>query len=309
MNLTNLFWSGMDDDRKQHVEKEKGKVGNLRAGDSGVMSRGGDITGGCHRRAYVRTFLGLETEVPEPNNLLMFELGKANEVIWIDKLKRSWPGLIKQEEEIPIKWVTSNGVNVTGRPDIVLCKADGTPMLGIEHKAICSLWTARDATFDNSPKTKHLIQAAHYAWKLDIPYRLVYTQYTNFATPDWAGKMFPPDHPLVETNEKGKPKHVHPHITVYEVGFTASGGIQYRPEGSNEWTNTPWSTADIERYYEYVAALRDRKVLGPRPVGVKANGKEAGYSDCSYCPLVDICDKHENKWEAWHEAVKKKCSK
>ena len=309
MNLTALFWDGIVSDRKEHVSKERDKIGNLRAGDSGVMVRGGDVSGGCHRRAYVRTFLGLETEAPEQNNLLMFELGKANEVVWLDKLKRSWPGLIKQEEEIPIKWNTSNGVNVTGRPDMVLCKADGTPMLGIEHKAICSLWTARDATFDNSPKTKHLLQAAHYAWKLNIPYRLVYTQYTNFATPDWSGKMFPPNHPLVEVNDKGKPKHVHPHITVYEIGFGKGNVIQYRLEGSNEWTTTPWSPADIERYYEFVSSMPENKVLGSRPATMKANGKDAGYSDCNYCPLREICDNHENKWEKWNDEVKKFCVK
>lgn len=307
MQLTNLFWDGIADDRKEHVSKEAGKVGTLRAGDSGVMSKGGDVVGGCHRRSYVRSFLGLETELPQRDNLLMFELGKANESIWMDKLRRTWPGTIKQEEEIPIKWSTSK-MPVSGRPDIVLCDANGQPKLGIEHKAICSLWTARDVSFELTPKTKHLIQAAHYGWQLAVPYRLVYTQYTNFALPDWAHKMFPAGHPLVELSDKGKPKHIKPHITVYEVGFGKGDVIQYRLEGESRWTVTPWSTTDIQRYYEFVSSMEEKKVLGSRPTAMKSDGSQAGYSDCAYCPLQEICDKYENKWEEWNEQVKKICA-
>lgn len=309
MNLTQLFWSGIADDREKHTAGEVAKLGNLRAGDSGGMTRGGDVIGGCHRRAYLRSVLGIEAEIPDAESLLMFEIGKANELVWVDKLKRSWPGLIKQEEEIPIKWTTTSGVNVTGRPDIVLCKADGTPMLGIEHKAICSLWTARDVSFELTPKLKHLMQAAHYAWQLNVPYRLVYTQYVNYAIPgDWAAKMFPPSNPLVEVNDKGAPKHVRPHVTIYEIGFDATGLIQYRLESAPVWTKTRWSVSDIERYYEFVSAMKERKALGPRPTPVKADGKKAGYSDCSYCPLSDVCDKHENNWEKWHDEVKNRCA-
>jgi len=305
-NLTALFWSGMDEDRKEHISGEATKLGNLRAGDSGGMTKTGDVIGGCHRRAYLRSFTGLEVDPPDADSLIMFELGKANELIWLDKLRRSWPGTIKQEEEIPIKWTTSTGVNVTGRPDTVLCDSAGKPKLGIEHKAICSIWTARDVSFEMTPKLKHLMQAAHYMWKLDIPYRLVYTQYVNFAIgADWMAKMFPASHPLVEPNEKGQPKHVMPHTTVYEIAFTKEGLIQYRLENTPAWTTTKWGRDDIERYYEFVSAMQERKALGPRPSPVKADGKKASYSDCSYCPLVDICDKYENQWEKWHDAVKK----
>lgn len=310
MNLTNLFWDGIYKDREEHEDGEKKKLGNLRAGDTGVMTRQGDIVGACPRRAYVRSFLGLESEPPERENLLMFELGKANELIWVDKLKKSWPGTIKQEEEIPIKWTTKSGTNVTGRPDVVLCDAGGNPKIGIEHKAVCSLWTARDVSFELVPKTKHLFQAAHYAWKLGIPYYLVYTQYTNYAIPgDWAAKMFPVGHPLVELSDKGKPKHVRPHVTIYNVGITKEGYIRYGMEGEAEWITTPWSVEDIERYYEFVVAIKERKVLGARPLTKKVNGDKAGYSDCNYCPLKETCDNYENNWEGWNEEVKKQCVK
>jgi len=303
-NLGSLFWSGIADDRAGHMAGEAAKLGNLRAGDSGAMTKQGDVVGGCPRRAYVRSMLGIEAEVPEQNNLLMFEVGKANEVIWLDKLKRSWPGLIKQEEEIPISWTTGNGTKVTGRPDIVLCNAEGKPLLGIEHKAVCSLWTARDVTFEGTPKLKHLLQAAHYMWKLNVPYRLVYTQYVQYSFPDWAAKMFPAKHPAISLNDKGQPKAVLPHITIYELAFDKAGLIQYRIEGETRWTTAAVGRDDIERYYEFASVMAERKALGPRPAPVKADGSKAGYSDCNYCPLVDVCNSYENKWEKWHDEIK-----
>lgn len=303
MNLEELFWLGIQADRKQHEEKEESKIGTLRAGDSGVMLPTGDIIGSCHRRSYVRSFLGIESEPPEQSNLLMFELGKANEVIWEDKLRKSWPGTIKKEEEIPTRWTTANNTPVTGRPDMVLCDAAGNPKIGIEHKAICSLWTARDVSFEMVPKTKHLFQAAHYAWQLNIPYHIVYSQYTNYAIPDWAYKMFPAGHPLVEVSDKGKPKHVKPHLSIFEVAFSREKRIMFR--GGNQWITTPWGIPDIERFYNFIEGLKDRQVLGPRPVNYKANGKAGSYSDCDYCPLQQICDNHENQWEKWNDEVQR----
>ena len=312
VNLRELWLKGLANDRAEHAAGEKAKVGNLRAGDSGAMSRQGDIIGGCPRRAYVRTQLGLEVESPEPSNLLMFELGKANEVVWVDKLKRSWEGTIRCEEEIPIAWSTRSGMRVTGRPDIVLCDKAGKPVLGIEHKAICSVWTAKSATFGNQPKVKHVVQAAHYAWQLRIPYRLVYTQYVNYAVPQWAGRMFASKPEHVELNDKGEVKHVKPHETVYEIHISDEGQVLYRlepPVGGDDsdhpYTATPVNVADIERFYEYTSQMHERKVLGQRPKSVNIDGSKAGYDECSYCPLSEVCNKHENSWDRWIENVRR----
>lgn len=312
MNLRDLWKNGLAHDRQQHAEGEASKIGNLRAGDSGAMLKNGDIIGGCPRRAYVRTQLGLEVEPPEASNLIMFELGKANELIWVDKLKRVWKGTIRCEEEIPIAWSTSSGARVTGRPDVVLCDEAGRPVLGIEHKAVCSVWTAKSVSFEVQPKVKHVVQAAHYAWQLRIPYRLVYTQYVNYAVPQWAGRMFGSRPDLVETNDKGEIKHVKPHETIYEISFDDKGQVLYRlelPEGAADsdhpYTTTILNVADIERYYEYVAQMHQRKVLGQRPLSVKLTGQKAGYDECSYCPLFEQCEKHEDSWERWIENVQR----
>lgn len=311
ISLTRLWHAGLASDREEHLAGEKAKLGNLRAGDSGAMSRQGDVIGGCPRRAYVRTQLGIEVDPPTVDRTIMFELGKANETIWVDKLKRVWSGTIKQEEEIPISWSTTNGTRVTGRPDVVLCDDKGKPVLGIEHKAACSIWTSRDVSFELNPKTKHMLQAVHYAWQLKVPYRLVYTQYVDYAMPDFAKKFFPLGDPRIALNDKGQPKAVLPHETIYEIDVApTTGKVRYRPE-SRDGNDTPWATAiftveDIVRFYEFVSTMAENKTLGPRPVSLKPDGSKMSYSECNYCPLKDICDKNEHSWEKWNDAVKNK---
>lgn len=310
ISLTKLWHAGLASDREEHLAGEKAKLGNLRAGDSGAMSRQGDVIGGCPRRAYVRTQLGIEVDPPTVDRTIMFELGKANETIWVDKLKRVWSGTIKQEEEIPISWSTSNGTRVTGRPDVVLCDDKGRPVLGIEHKAACSIWTSREVSFELTPKTKHLLQAVHYAWQLKVPYRLVYTQYVDYAMPDFAKKFFPLGDPRIALNDKGQPKAVLPHETIYEIDVALdTGEVRYRLE-PRDGADAPWATAiftteDIVRFYEFVSTMADNKTLGPRPASLKPTGAKMSYSECNYCPLKDICDKSEHSWEKWNDAVKK----
>lgn len=309
IRLTKLWEDGLAHDRNQHVEGEKSKLGNLRAGDSGAMSRQGDFIGGCPRRAYVRTQLGIEVDPPSRDRTIMFELGKANETIWVDKLKRVWQGSIKQEEEIPISWSTSNGTRVTGRPDVVLCDDKGKPVLGIEHKAACSIWTSRDVSFEGNPKTKHMLQAVHYAWQLKVPYRLVYTQYVDYAMPDFAKKFFNPEDPRISVNDKGQPKAVLPHETIYEIEVSPNTGqVRYKPEQAPDstWTTAIFTTEDITRFYEFVSTMAQNKTLGPRPKSLKPSGAKMSYDECGYCPLKDICDKYENSWEKWNDAVKNK---
>jgi len=305
MKIAELWQQGMQNDRDQHLAKEQAKLGNLRAGDSGAMLQNGDVIGGCHRRAYVRTQLGIEVDPPSPSTSIMFELGKANESIWVDKLSRSWKGKIKQEEEIPIKWSTSHGVNVTGRPDVVLCDENEKPVIGLELKAACSLWTSREVSFEREPKTKHILQATHYAWQLNIPYRLVYSQYVNYAMPDFAKKFFPTDDVRVDLNDKGQVKAILPHHTIFEINVTPSL-VFYRMEGQDGgWSSTNFGYEDIQRYYEFVAIMDKKETLGPRPKSVKPNGKPMSYDECNYCPLLEHCNKYEHSFKEWTNAIKR----
>jgi hypothetical protein len=321
MNITKRLQQGRQLDREQHKQKEVLKVGTLRAGNTGMMSGTGDFAGACPRTVHLRQ-LGYELEVPDDSKMIMFQMGIANEsVVFKDLMHTSGPEeVILQEEEIPISWLTSNGTKVTGRPDMVLCsKKDGQtiPFLGIEIKSIASVWTSREVLFEGQPKLPHLLQSAHYSWKLGVPFRLVYKQYSNQAVPGWAGKLFPkqgePHSQHISYNEKGDIKYIEPFEIAYELEWDSSSRkyLRYRREigeGEKEldWTRTLISQQDVERFYEFVANMQETKVLGVRPMTIDAQGNEKNYSNCGYCPLKDTCDKHESKgYDKWMAAVLK----
>jgi hypothetical protein len=321
MNITKRLQQGRQLDREQHKQKEVLKVGTLRAGNTGMMSSTGDFAGACPRTVHLRQ-LGYELEVPDDSKMIMFQMGIANEsVVFKDLMHTSGPQeVILQEEEIPISWLTSNGTKVTGRPDMVLCnKKDGQtiPFLGIEIKSIASVWTSREVLFEGQPKLPHLLQAAHYSWKLGVPFRLIYKQYSNQAVPGWAGKLFPkqgePHSQHISYNEKGDIKYIEPFEIAYELEWDSSSRkyLRYRREiaiedGEQEldWTRTLISQQDVERFYEFVSQMGTTKVLGVRPMTIDAQGNEKNYSNCGYCPLKDTCDKHESKgYDKWMTAV------
>jgi hypothetical protein len=308
--------------RAKHVAEEKTKLGNLRAGNSGAMSPEGEVVGACHRRAHLRQ-LGIEVEEPTDSNLLMFQMGTANEdLVYNDLMQtKSENEIILRETEIPVRWLTSNGTKVTGRPDMVICERgeDGVtrPKFGIELKSIASVWTTKDVLFDNTPKTEHLIQASHYAWKLGVPFLLMYKQYTNQVVPSWAGKMFPrrgeANSEHVEYNDKGDVKYIKPFEIVYQVEADKNGRIKYRREtedGSVEWVRTLVRVDDIQRFYEFVSTMPETKDLGPRPLALTPTGDKKNYSPCTYCPLKATCDKSEAKgYNPWLEAVQQEVEK
>ena len=141
--------------KKQDTKAEAEKVGRLRAGNSGLYIREADqMIGSCPRKTRLRMD-GINSDQFEDlgTKPLMFQAGLANEDQWDKVLEAGWVqgrgGTLKREEEIGIKWETRSGISVTGRPDIVLCDSEENPVMGIELKMVCSLWTARDVLRSN----------------------------------------------------------------------------------------------------------------------------------------------------------------
>jgi hypothetical protein len=70
-----------------------------------------------------------------------------------------------------------------------------------------------------------------------------------------------------------------------------------------EWTSTPITQAGIVAYYEAVVKQQVEKKLAPRPQVLKADGSEGNFKACDYCPLKEICDNAETKYERWVSMV------
>lgn len=323
--------------RKEHLTSEAAKQGNLRAGNSGIMAEDGSIAGSCARLAHLRQ-LGIELEPPDDSLLIMFQVGNANEDLIDHDLKQTAvPGeVIRREEEIPIAWNTLNGTLVTGRPDVVLgseviCADERggggiqfLPELVLELKSVASVWTTRSVLVDREPKLAHLIQAAHYMWKLgNIPGRLIYKQYSIQEIPAWeetkdgvkkAGwgrRLFEKadaDARKYIDMEKGR---IRPYEIVYDLVLAEDGSLRYKQEEHDTtWTDTIVSVKDIERFYEFVSEMGPEKKLGPLPVTIGADGSSKRYTNCSYCPLNATCQaakkvKGPGQYASWLDAVHK----
>lgn len=329
MIIRDLLDSGVRNAQSQHTLAEQTKLGILRAGNSGVLTSSGHVLSSCPRQARLR-LEGIVIEYPDPYRELMFEAGRTNEDSWAIKLKNMWPGIVKQEEEIGIKWHTKSGRPVTGRPDMVLCDSKGNPELGLELKLVCSLWTARDVLLENRPKYNHLIQAAHYSAKLKVPFQLWYSSRVDYAVNEMCARLCPkmgePRSKYIEyaPYEKVVSKNGNPYskritwaeyeasrgtgnkniyagplkITPFEAGFhlewTEEGYLTYTSvdnlDGKGEIVETDITIEGIEAFYNLVDRMDLTDDLGPRPLTLKGDGQKAGYSICDFCSLKPLCD-------------------
>ena len=314
-------------ERQGHIDKEQNKIGVLRAGSTGIMSSEGEFAGACPRVSLLRS-KGFEVDPPKDEAFIMFELGYANEDVILKQLQTTLsPGeILRKEEEVPIKWVTENGTEVTGRPDLVIgveeLDADKevifVPRVGIELKSVHSMWTARDVLFGRKPKLPNLAQAAHYMWKLGLQdYKLMYKSYSQLgqgmAGNEWITKMFPrpgePDSQYVEYTESEKTgkytiKHIRQFEIVYDMSFDKNGRVRYKVEGEKSWTVTILTQDSINNYFEFVSRMEHDKVLGSMPIAVDALGAKQNYTQCKYCPLYKTCKENQAKgYDKWLQEV------
>lgn len=324
-----LVLRGLRDIRESHDVAETGKLGTLRAGNTGVLLSDGTIVGKCARLTYLR-LIGIDAGDDDASRELMFGAGTSNEDRWYDMLVRGgFPAeCLLREGETPISWQLPSGRWVTGRPDIVLCdKVVGAASVGqqvpyyiprrlIELKQVSSLWTARDVLFGKGPtkseptrnvppqpKSMHLMQAAHYAWQLDCPGELWYTSRSDFHVP-YGG--FPKPGELgseyIGYVDGSKPFKVLPFLIGY--GLEWRGGNLYfrklatgstRPKGP--WVKSLVTKQGILDYYQLVDKLDQEGMeeLPPRPTNILPDSNSEGSSPCDWCTLAETCTRSERK--------------
>lgn len=289
MDLMKVLLDGHAAQDAEHADKEKTKVGTLRAGTAGAVVDG-KIFGNCHRKALAR-FLGIEEENDLPTKL-MFAAGVGNESAWLDVLRRGWAGQIKCEEEIPVSFEL-DGVKITGRPDIVLLDDDGVPQLGIELKGVFSINTAIDTHLEGHFKSENILQAGIYARQLNVPYSLAYTS-RNYWKLDFVAKR---KYPSVKFGT------IRPFYKLFYLRWE-NDILEYRAEDKNEWTPSIITWKSIEDFYKLIIEMRNTKQLGPRPATTDIGGEELRWGGhCTFCAFKDVCDKHEGSYDNWVEAI------
>jgi hypothetical protein len=322
INLTRLLEQSALRKQAEHEIKSEAKKGNLRAGNTGIVLHDGNFAGKCPRLAILRYH---EIESPtDKQTSIMFDLGNYNEEIFIRSLKEQLgTGYeIKAQDEAGTLWTTAGGHNVSGSPDtLVVISPDNTPVLGVELKSVCSVWTARSVLLEGQPQLAHLCQAGHYMWQLGVPFKLVYTNYVNYeypftnslskevqerVTPEWkhADK--------IEFRGK-KPGKIRPFHLIYDLRWGTSDMLEYREEGdSGFWTETDVSVAGIKDYFEQVShAINNKQLPQERPLTIDVTGKRLNYTICDpkYCDFSDSCAKYEAYYDKWLASCRKDIDK
>ncbi len=326
LDLGALVTAGQQSLNQKAKEAEALKVGILRGGSSGALF-GGKPIGSCPRQALLRyagiNYEGEEEEGAEKER--MFEAGHSNETSWssiylegLSQLGLDGKVVLLAEEEIPIAFQLPTGEMVTGRPDHVFCSLEQgssgrtkpCPILGIEHKLVCSLWTAKEVLGGDTPQVKHLTQAALYSWELGrqaglstgLPYEVVYTNRSNYAIGRNHQSFFPAKGEIgsqsiayKEETIKGRvylvPNRVNTFTARFALSWTPDGQLVVDSFQSGARVLTPITQKGIVAYYQSVADSITQDRLPERIKSIKADGSTSSKNVCVYCPLAKECGK------------------
>lgn len=280
----------------------------------GIVYAGGKQ---CPRMAWLR-WTGVDIPA-EFNRILMFGLGHQNEEIVAKELEAARIAHLREDATgCAISWTAPGGVRVTGRPDfLILGDAAGwskRPTLGIELKAVCSLWTMHKVHYALVPTSEHLIQAAHYSWQHGmLPWTILYTSRVDWhlsTAPAWLQKKFPPGAYDVEVGNDGKPFKIVPFERTYRLAWRPAPGstelddratLVYWTEGLTDVVPTRITPRSIQDGAALVGKLFSPRVgLGPRPSAIHVDGGDS-YSPCKYCDLAEVCDQYESSPEVWKD--------
>lgn len=259
MKTKDILAKALEHKNKSYYEAEKAKEGKLRFGNSGIWFRGQPV-GSCARKTVLR-FFGIQ-EITPPEKELMFEAGRRNEDTWSTLLNAIEVAHL-QEEECPAHRVV-DGIELSGRPDIVLVGHDGHIARGLELKNVSSLWTAKDVVFESKPKTAHLIQAGHYGWALDIPFELWYTSAMNWHLPDWVSSKYDiPAH-----NKPGSEKF---NYGFYRTDHVETGEYYKTGARAGQAKTKKFTTAvHIASEHQHLSAVQLRKQFGIDTIRIKS---------------------------------------
>jgi hypothetical protein len=289
-----LYNAGAKIQADEHNALESTKLGTLRGGNSGALVDG-EVLGKCHRISLAR-YKGIST----PKNdgaQYWFDAGYANEEAWLNKLSTTIKGMegyeLLSEEECPIKWSTSGGIRVTGRPDFVIFK-DGVPNLGLELKVVCTEGSAAGIWCAGEPSIANLIQTAHYSMIIGCPFNLVYSYRASSIAPRWVISK----HKDRLRQKSNKSWVIDPFIAEFRVGF--ENDQVYYIDLHGKKVVTPITSQSIRDYYELIVDMDKEKELYTRVATKKANGDWLPYDQCNYCPFSAACENYDSHGDYQH---------
>jgi hypothetical protein len=289
-----LFRQGTKKLDENRQAKENGKQGWFRVGTSGAVVEG-HVIGTCHRIGLLR-FLGIQGEANEITRAI-WDSGEANEFVWERALEADGTYTVLRDKDIPIQFDV-RGTPGSGSPDIVLAK-DGIPVYGIELKIVESSQSAVGLWLDKKPKADNLIQAAHYAMRLNIPYSLVYTYNGISDFPYWAIKKYG-----IAPKTKLQP-------------FKMEFGVEWRDDRlwyttmDGKEVKTSIDKQSIENYYEMILDMQAGQDLYLPYTSLEVDKSSMPFDKCKYCTFSEACTDYEshNDYNRWLDDSKRLVTK
>ncbi len=288
-----------------HNKKDMSKFGNLRGGNAGaVLSK--KVYGACARTTALR-LSGVQLPTEESAGILM-AFGVANESVVDSYLRLSGipPEQIKREDEIPVVYNHPSGRLVTGRPDAVILDEQGKPFWGIEEKLKGTYFGAKNILFDGKADTSHIIQAAHYMFKLGLKkYSIVYSIPVRFAVQDRDMAVAKKLGVAELRAHDGQPTYLKLGFYEAQLELSSEGKLSItalaaynRPAKTTELKLTEES---IAAYYQMVVDLHERKEMPPRPTSGSIIPGQKEWRLCDYCALKPTCESYEGKIDEWFD--------
>lgn len=314
--------------RATHAEET---MGTLRGGNSGIYEAG-EAPSHCLRKAALRSFWAIEPAVTESKHLI-FDNGLNSEAKLVDDWQLALePGQrILTQAECATRWMTSNGIPVTGSPDLVVVDRGGKPVYGLEMKNVNSVYKA-GKVLKETPGADALTQAAHYSYQLGkIPWYLIYSSHTQHHNIDkmmWYMKVLTDNpnyrhifdwatRPAYEGTGKNKVevgreeyaksllgfrisfelKWEDDQVWVRTCGLLPHGGLKANME-PGEWVGSVITWERIRAYYELLARCSlATSPLPPRPADLNIDGSESSFKPCdpAYCEWAKHCKALEKK--------------
>lgn len=295
---------------KKHSEMEESRLNTVRGGSAGAII-GGYNYGECARKAHLR-YEGIDTPIEEEVEL-MTRQGEGNEDIFIKELEAGGYKVVTQQDA-GLQLKLFGEIDFIGSPDVcILLDGDKVPVVGLELKNISSVSKAESTHYTLKPDPKHMIQAATYSVRMGeklgldapLPYQLVYSSRSVWHMYSASKKV----KEAVERNNWdtkynfGKLSTIQPFHRVYYLEWE-EGRLKYWTYGLRNWVHTQLTVAALDEHAKLVAkGIKEAQSLPPRPTSKNLDGS-TGYSQCNFCSFKEVCDDHEETYEAWMDHAK-----
>lgn len=295
-----LYMKGREAETAKYNSEEGSKLHTLRGGSAGCHLGKYQVVGKFYND--VARFMGYS--FPHGNSTKdIFDLGYSNESVWEQKFAAAEIPFTGDSDH-PLKYEI-DGVNVTGRPDTVVGEYAPSsigpgfdevfePEFGIEHKVIASFKVAGRMLKDPKPKDENFVQACHYSYKFNLPWTIVYSQY-SIHQPDWWDKK-----DLVEMGYTEIP----PFKKEFQIGCDA-GKFYWQDTQVGRRVDTAVTAQGIQEYYELILETIERKDLTKVKQSMVDIYGNMMYYDPNAYDEVRLTTDMSKGWDHWIEDLER----